>query len=151
MQPQHTQNDKTDCCKQALTWLLTVPGASRTVLESRVPYAQSALQDVLGQSTSSYASVGTAHSMAKAAYQQAAQLTQFGSSIVGVGCTCALMTDRVKKGDHKASMMTFVSGVIACKCGLSQVSLTLHSRACQVLVCNNDARDAMAQRSGHIA
>jgi len=88
---------------QALTWLLTVPGASRTVLESRVPYAQSALQNVLGQSTANYASVGTANSMAKAAYQQAAKLSHFGASIVGIGCTCALMTDRIKKGDHKAS------------------------------------------------
>ena len=87
---------------QALTWLLTVPGASRTVLESRIPYAQSALQDVLQQGTSSYASVSTADSMAQAAYQQAARLSKFGSTIVGVGCTCALMTDRVKKGDHKA-------------------------------------------------
>ncbi len=88
---------------QALTWLLTVPGASRTVLESRVPYAQSALHNILGQGTANYASVGTANSMAKAAYQQAAKLSPFGVSIVGVGCTCALMTDRIKKGDHKAS------------------------------------------------
>lgn len=87
---------------QALTWLLTVPGASRTVLESRVPYAQSALQEALKFPTSSYASVGTAVDMAKAAYKQAAQLSDIGTSIIGIGCTCALMTDRVKKGDHKA-------------------------------------------------
>ena len=87
---------------QALTWLLTLPGASRTVLESRVPYAQSALQEALKFPTSSYASVGTAVDMAKAAYKQAAQLSDIGTSIIGIGCTCALMTDRVKKGDHKA-------------------------------------------------
>lgn len=96
---------------QALTWLLTVPGASRTVLESRIPYAQSALQDVLQQGTSSYASVSTADSMAQAAYQQAARLSNFGSTIVGVGCTCALMTDRVKKGDHKAFVATHTGQV----------------------------------------
>ena len=86
---------------QGVTWLLTVPGASRTVLEARVPYAQSALQDALKFPTASYATVGTAVDMAKAAYKQAAQLSQTGSSIIGIGCTCALMTDRVKKGDHK--------------------------------------------------
>ncbi|KAL0028740.1 hypothetical protein WJX79_003641 [Trebouxia sp. C0005] len=96
---------------QALTWLLTVPGASRTVLESRVPYAQSALHNILGQSTANYASVGTANSMAKAAYQQAAKLSPFGVSIVGVGCTCALMTDRIKKGDHKAFIATHTGSV----------------------------------------
>lgn len=99
----------TDCCNtlhtfffQGLTWLLTVPGASRTVLEARIPYAQSALQKALKFPTASYASVGTAVDMAKAAYKQAAQLSQIGTSIIGIGCTCALMTDRVKKGDHKA-------------------------------------------------
>lgn len=79
-----------------------MPGASRTVLESRVPYAQSALQEALKFPTSSYASVGTAVDMAKAAYKQAAQLSDIGTSVIGIGCTCALMTDRVKKGDHKA-------------------------------------------------
>ncbi|DBA84041.1 TPA: hypothetical protein ACH3X1_006523 [Trebouxia sp. C0004] len=96
---------------QALTWLLTVPGASKTVLESRVPYAQSALHNILGQSTVNYASVDTANSMAKAAYQQAAKLSPFGASIVGVGCTCALMTDRIKKGDHKAFIATHTGSV----------------------------------------
>ncbi|KAL3139080.1 hypothetical protein ABBQ32_005876 [Trebouxia sp. C0010 RCD-2024] len=87
---------------QGVTWLLTVPGASRTVLEARVPYAQSALQDALKFPTASYATAGTAVDMAKAAYKQAAQLSEIGTSIIGIGCTCALMTDRVKKGDHKA-------------------------------------------------
>ena len=31
----------------SLTWLLTVPGASRTVLEASVPYAESALADLI--------------------------------------------------------------------------------------------------------
>lgn len=109
-----------DSCKvffQALTWLLTVPGASRTVLESRVPYAQSALQEALKFPTSSYASVGTAVDMAKAAYKQAAQLSKIGTSTIGVGCTCALMTDRVKKGDHKAcSVHLAVTHACFCAC-----------------------------------
>lgn len=90
---------------QALTWLLTVPGASRTVLESRVPYAQYAMEALLQQATVSYASVEAAQQLAKAAYSQAAQLSQLGTPIVGVGCTCALMTDRIKKGDHKVCLI----------------------------------------------
>lgn len=109
---------------QGVTWLLTVPGASRTVLEARVPYAQSALQDALKFPTASYATAGTAVDMAKAAYKQAAQLSEIGTSIIGIGCTCALMTDRVKKGDHKvhfvhltdmhvASMRIFPAAVLS--------------------------------------
>ena len=67
-----------------------------------MPYAQSSLQDALQAPTSSYASADTAVLMAKAAYKQAAHLSQIGTPIIGIGCTCALMTDRVKKGDHKA-------------------------------------------------
>lgn len=32
---------------QALSWLLTVPGSSRTILDARIPYAQAALAQVL--------------------------------------------------------------------------------------------------------
>lgn len=71
------------------------------MVEARVPYAQSALQAALKFPTESYATAGTAVDMAKAAYKQAAQLSEIGTSIIGIGCTCALMTDRVKKGDHK--------------------------------------------------
>lgn len=73
------------------------------MIESRVPYAQTAMEQVLQQATVSYASIEAAQKLAKAAYIQAAQLSQLGTPIVGIGCTCALMTDRVKKGDHKVS------------------------------------------------
>ncbi len=42
------QQTTATCAAQALTWLLTVAGASRTVLDARVPYAQQALADALG-------------------------------------------------------------------------------------------------------
>jgi hypothetical protein len=89
---------------QALSWLLTVPGASRTVLDARVPYAQQALAGVLGGSEpASYASPETARDMAMAAYRAAAQVATYGTPIIGLGCSCALATDRPKHGDHKAS------------------------------------------------
>ena len=44
--------------------------------------------------------------MARAAYRRAAKLSAFGADIVGVGCTCALATDREKQGDHKAFVTT---------------------------------------------
>lgn len=43
---------------QAVAWLLSVPGASRTVLDMRIPYSRASLQDVLGKSPEVYACPG---------------------------------------------------------------------------------------------
>lgn len=61
------------------------------------------MEQLLQQATVSYASAEAAQKLAKVAYHQAAQLSQLGAPIVGIGCTCALMTDRIKKGDHKVN------------------------------------------------
>ena len=90
------------CAAQVLTWLLSVPGASKTVLEARIPYGGGkSMAEILGKEPETYASTLTAVEMARAAYRQAAHLSEFGVPILGVSCTCALATDRVKKGDHK--------------------------------------------------
>jgi nicotinamide mononucleotide (NMN) deamidase PncC len=87
---------------QALAWLLTVPGASRTILDARVPYSTAALMGALGgQAPGSFASAETAAAMAQEAYRSAAELAAFGADFVGVACTAALVTDRSKAGDHK--------------------------------------------------
>jgi len=91
---------------QAIPWLLSVPGASRTVLEVKVPYATSSLTSTLGFSPSSFASLQTAQDLAKAALQQAANLSPFGTNIIGVGVTCALATDRQRAGQHKIFVAT---------------------------------------------
>lgn len=89
---------------QALSWLLTMPGASKTVLESRIPYGGGqSMAEVLGKEPVKFASTQTAVDMARSAYKQAAHLSPFGASILGVSCTCALAIGRLKKGDHKAS------------------------------------------------
>ncbi len=88
---------------QVMTWLLSVPGASKTVLEARIPYGGGkSMAEILAKEPQTYACTLTAVDMARAAYRQAAHLSEFGVPILGVSCTCALATDRVKKGDHKA-------------------------------------------------
>ena len=89
---------------QAVTWLLTVPGASRTLLDVRIPYATSSLTEVLGHVPDNYATKSTAALMAQAAYRHAADLAPFGASLLGVSCTCSLVSDRLKKGDHKLTL-----------------------------------------------
>jgi len=79
-----------------------VPGASKTVLEARIPYGGGkSMAEILGKEPETYACTLTAVEMARAAYRQAAHLSEFGVPILGVSCTCALATDRVKRGDHK--------------------------------------------------
>ena len=110
---------------QALTWLLTVPGASNTVLESRVPYGGGkSMSDILGREPQKFASTQTAVDMAKSAYKQAAHLSSFGAAILGVSCTCALATDRIKKGDHKVIARSLESHK-PCYMSCSGMSLSL--------------------------
>ena len=79
-----------------------MPGASKTVLEARIPYGGGkSMAEILGKEPETYACTLTAVEMARAAYRQAAHLSEFGVPILGVSCTCALATDRVKRGDHK--------------------------------------------------
>lgn len=59
------------------------------------------MSEILGREPSKFASTQTAVDMAKSAYKQSAHLSPFGAAILGVSCTCALATDRIKKGDHK--------------------------------------------------
>jgi nicotinamide mononucleotide (NMN) deamidase PncC len=80
-------------------WLLSVPGASRTVLEVAVPYAERALAEYLGHTPASFCSAETARAMAERAHARAAWLAP-GEPVAGVGCTASLRSDRPKRGDH---------------------------------------------------
>eukprot|EP00210_Caulerpa_lentillifera_P005560 g5319.t1 len=90
----------------ALSWLLTVPGASRTVLEAVVPYAKSSTTRLLGGiSVNSYSDLEHSRELASAAYKKASELTDVGEvHLLGVAAACALATDRVKQGDHICSI-----------------------------------------------
>ena len=85
---------------KAIDWLLSVPGASQTVLEALVPYAPTSLADFLGYQPGQYVNVGTATDMARAAYRRAVQLRNSDAPVVGIGCTAAIATDRRKRGEH---------------------------------------------------
>jgi nicotinamide mononucleotide (NMN) deamidase PncC len=84
----------------AASELLSVPGASRTILEVTVPYSDSALATYLGREPEASCSPGTARAMASRALGRARWLSP-GSAAVGVGCTASLRTDRPKSGDHR--------------------------------------------------
>ncbi|KAK6122297.1 hypothetical protein DH2020_043917 [Rehmannia glutinosa] len=86
---------------QALGWLMSVPGASNTVLEAVVPYSRMSMIQLLGKVPSKFASRQTAEDMALMAYNRALKLSQPGFPALGVGFSGSLASTRAKLGDHR--------------------------------------------------
>jgi len=93
----------------AISDLLTVPGASRCILEARVPYSASALSQFLGAAPEKFCSARTARAMAMASFWRAIELMQYVDegwaqkiyTVWGLGATASLKTDRPKQGEHR--------------------------------------------------
>ena len=102
----------------AISWLLSVAGASRTVLEITVPYASSALSEYVGSEPDQFVSEETALKMARAAYNRGLQLRNSAEPVVGIACTATIATDRPKRGEHRCHIAAWSGG------GHSTYSLT---------------------------
>ena len=88
---------------QALADLFVVPGASRTVLEALVPYGDRSMRAFLGRQPEQSVSVETAAALARKARERALALRPGDDvPVLGVSCTAALVTDRPRKGEHRA-------------------------------------------------
>ena len=90
----------------ALAWLLGVGGASRTVLETRVPYGYRAMTRFLdGYAPAQTVSADTARRMARAAWQRGMALRETDvpvvAPVIGLGGTATIATDRAKRGEHR--------------------------------------------------
>ncbi|RIK84722.1 MAG: hypothetical protein DCC68_00030 [Planctomycetota bacterium] len=88
---------------QAISRLLEVGGASRTVLEAVVPYSAAAMDDWLRARPEHYCTPQTARAMAMAAFERARGLASDANAgeLAGVGCTASLASDRPKRGAHR--------------------------------------------------
>jgi hypothetical protein len=90
---------------RAIAALLTVPGASRTVLEAVVPYSSQALTAWLGRQPEQFCSAATARAIAMSAYQRARSYLErepVGNALIlGLGGTASLASDRPKHGAHR--------------------------------------------------
>jgi nicotinamide mononucleotide (NMN) deamidase PncC len=87
---------------QTIADLLTVPGASASVLEAVVPYSPAALEDWLGGKIDHACSERTARAMAMAAFERARVLSGGDSHpLVGIGVTASLASTRPKRGPHR--------------------------------------------------
>jgi nicotinamide mononucleotide (NMN) deamidase PncC len=91
-----------------LAELLTTPGASQTVLEAQVPYAEAALTGLLGRRPDQACSAPTARALAMAAFERARALAASAAEppvterLFGFACTASLATGRTKRGQHRA-------------------------------------------------
>ncbi len=95
-----------------LAELLSVAGASATVLDAQVPYAQTALLEVLGRTPDQACSEETARALAMASFQRARRLASAehpapasadgSQQLFGFASTASLATDRPKRGAHRA-------------------------------------------------
>ncbi|KAL5721949.1 hypothetical protein ACHQM5_005527 [Ranunculus cassubicifolius] len=94
---------------QALGYLLSIPGASNTVLEAVVPYSRIAMSQLLSKAPNQFVSKQTAEELALLAYNRALKLCKPGFSVVGVGFTGSLASGQPKRGDHRFYMSTRTS------------------------------------------
>ena len=101
---------------QALSHLLSVAGASRTLLEALVPYHEASFDEFLGQSPAQYVSDETACLMAGRAYTRARWLLPTDFPVLGVACTATIATDRRKRGEHRAHIAIWQPEKLVSQC-----------------------------------
>jgi nicotinamide mononucleotide (NMN) deamidase PncC len=87
----------------AISALLGVTGASRSILAATVPYADEALVEWLGGKPDEFCAPATARAMAMAAFLKARQYDPRAETC-GVACTASLRSDRPKRGAHRAHL-----------------------------------------------
>jgi hypothetical protein len=94
---------------QAVAWLLGVAGASRTLLEALVPYGESSFNDFLGQKPGQYVAPETAGLLAGRAVSRARRLWNGPEPVIGLACTATIVTDRPKRGEHRAHVCAWTA------------------------------------------
>lgn len=86
---------------QALAWLHSVAGSSRTVLEATDHYVAASLISCIGYTPDQFTSPEVARAMATKAYIRARELATPDTHVAGIGSTATIATDRTKRGDHR--------------------------------------------------
>ena len=85
---------------RVVSWLLNHPGASRAIVEARIPYHDAAIAAILGPGTHNVAEE-TGRLLAVHARDHAVKLTGDRQAI-GLGATAALATTRQRRGQDRA-------------------------------------------------
>ena len=83
----------------ALSRLLSVPGASQSLLNGVIPYSFEALSHYLGTEPKQACSDKTARLMASRAFVNATQIHE--GNVIGIGATAAIQTNRQRRGTDR--------------------------------------------------
>jgi hypothetical protein len=94
----------------AIGKLLGVPGGSRTILEAVVPYSAQSLTDFLGSRPEQSCSAETSRALAGRALDRGQWLSA-SATVVGLGSTASLASDRPKRGEHRVHVATMAQEV----------------------------------------
>ncbi len=89
----------------AISALFSVAGASRTVIDAQVPYSRTALDSYVETHAEQHVSQDEATLMAIKAFQRAVDLTELDGRterLIGLSCTAAIATDRLRRGENRA-------------------------------------------------
>jgi nicotinamide mononucleotide (NMN) deamidase PncC len=129
----------------AISALLAVPGASRSILEAAVPYAPQALSRWLGGKPDEFCSARTARAMAMAAYLKANTLDP-QATLAGVACTASLASDRPKRGPHRLHVGWQTAATTAC--ASLELEKGLRNRADEETIAATLVLNAVAEACG---
>lgn len=88
---------------QALMWLHSVGGSSRTVLEATDRYSPASLTETVGFMPKRFTSLKVARALAGNALERARMLAPH-SAVFGLGATATIATDRAKRGEHRCAV-----------------------------------------------
>ena len=130
---------------QAIAWLLSVAGASRSVLELSVPYSSAAMRDLVPY-TDQAVSKENALAMARAAYRRALRLREANAPVAGVACTATIATDRPKRGEHRCHV-AYWNGTASAVFSLTFVK-GLRDRAGEDAIASRLTLNAFAEAAG---
>ncbi|MBQ6616034.1 MAG: hypothetical protein IJH67_06670 [Thermoguttaceae bacterium] len=95
----------------ALADLLRTPGASGLVEGAAIPYSPDQMTEFLGYEVAQACCQATAWKMANAAFRRVIN-NKAGRSPLGVACTAALGTNRVRKGESRAHIALQTSDAV---------------------------------------
>jgi nicotinic acid mononucleotide adenylyltransferase len=99
----------------AISTLTSVPGSSRTLLNAQVPYATKATQRILDHHPEKYLSASVGRQLAQHAFVDACSLTNpFDptATVVGIGATAAVQTDRQRRGSDAVFVSAWMRDVV---------------------------------------
>ena len=91
---------------QVISQLLTQPGASKIILEALVPYARTAMSELLGSEPRNYCSDQVARQLAVTGWQRSIKLSREIGNNVGVAVTASLRSVNPKQGQHRIHVAT---------------------------------------------